>query len=99
MSLSRDIARKDVYKRQGKAINGGFGLILDGSERIDNIIKDAMLWDVMGGVARRAWARNENSITTSMEYNQTQEGLDHITLPFVPEDDLVKHVVSEALKK
>ncbi len=51
----------------GKAINGGFGLVLDGSERIDEIIKNAMLWDVMGGVARRSWARNENSVTTSIE--------------------------------
>ena len=83
----------------GKAINGGFGLVLDGSERIDNIIKDAMLWDVMGGVARRAWARNENSITTSIEYNKTQEGKDHITLPFIPKEELVKNAVEKALKK
>ncbi len=34
----------------GKAINGGFGLVLDGSQRIDNVIKSAMMWDVMGGV-------------------------------------------------
>ena len=54
----------------GKAINGGFGLVLDGSERVDEIIKSAMPWDVMGGVARRAWARNENSIKTCIEYNQ-----------------------------
>jgi urocanate hydratase len=83
----------------GKAINGGFGLVLDGSERIDNIIRDAMLWDVMGGVARRAWARNENSITTSMEYNKTQAGQDHITLPFIPEDELVKKTVAKALSR
>jgi urocanate hydratase len=36
----------------GKAINGGFGLVLDGSERVDEIIKSAMSWDVIGGVAR-----------------------------------------------
>ena len=53
----------------GKAINGGFGLVLDGSERVDEIIRNAMFWDVMGGVARRAWARNENSIRTCIEYN------------------------------
>ena len=74
----------------GKAINGGFGLVLDGSERIDEIIKNAMLWDVMGGVARRSWARNENSITTSIEYNKSQEGKDHITLPFISDDDLIR---------
>jgi len=81
----------------GKAINGGFGLVLDGSERIDEIIKEAMLWDVMGGVARRSWARNENSITTSIEYNKSQEGKDHITLPFIPDADLIKETVKKFL--
>lgn len=81
----------------GKAINGGFGLVLDGSERVDSIIQDAMLWDVMGGVARRSWARNENSIITSMEYNKTQAGKDHITLPFIPDESLIKRTVANAL--
>ncbi len=71
--------------------------MLDGSERIDEIIKNAMLWDVMGGVARRSWARNENSITTSIEYNKSQEGKDHITLPFIPDDDLIKDTVKKFL--
>ena len=66
----------------GKAINGGFGLVLDGSDRVDNVIKQAIPWDVMGGVARRAWARNENSIETSIAYNEMRRGSDHITLPF-----------------
>lgn len=48
----------------GKSINGGFGSVPDGSHRADEIIKSAMLWDVMGGVARRSRARNENSIET-----------------------------------
>ena len=43
----------------GRAVNGGFGLVLDGSFRVDEIIRSAMSWDVMGGVARRTWARNE----------------------------------------
>jgi len=81
----------------GKAINGGFGLVLDGSERIDEIIQESMLWDVMGGVARRSWARNENSITTSMEYNKTQAGKDHITLPFIPDEDLIRKTVKKVL--
>ena len=38
----------------GKAVNGGFGLVLDGSQRVDAIIRQAMPWDVLGGVARRA---------------------------------------------
>ncbi len=83
----------------GKSINGGFGMVLDGSERVDNILKSAMPWDVMGGVARRAWARNENSITTSMEYNKEFAGTDHITIPFVPKEDLVKGLVEKAFTK
>ena len=80
----------------GKAINGGFGLVLDGSERVDSIIKRAIPWDVMGGVARRAWARNENSIETSIKYNELRQGADHITLPFIPDENLIKDLVAKA---
>ena len=73
----------------GKAINGGFGLVLDGSERVDNIIKRAIPWDVMSGVARRAWARNEASINTAIEYNNENKDTDHLTLPFSVDDDLI----------
>jgi urocanate hydratase len=83
----------------GKSINGGFGMVLDGSERADNILKTAMPWDVMGGVARRAWARNENSITTSMEYNKDNQKTDHITIPYIPKEELVKGLVEKAFKK
>ncbi|KPU42750.1 urocanate hydratase [Oxobacter pfennigii] len=79
----------------GKAINGGFGLVLDGSTRVDEIIKSAVVWDVMGGVARRAWARNENSITTSLEYNKNNKDTDNITLPFIPREGLVEDLVQE----
>ncbi|KJS79141.1 MAG: urocanate hydratase [Desulfotomaculum sp. BICA1-6] len=82
----------------GKAINGGFGLVLDGTARVDNIIKSAMLWDVMGGVARRSWARNDNSITTSMEFNRNFAGSGHITLPYLADDELVDRLVARALK-
>ncbi len=81
----------------GKSINGGFGCVLDGSERIDTILKNAMPWDVMGGVARRAWARNENAITTSMEYNKVMEGQDHITLPYIVSDEL-ERIITEEIK-
>ena len=83
----------------GKAINGGFGLVLDGSRRVDQIIKRAIPWDVMGGVARRAWARNENSIETSIAYNKTRKGKDHITLPYLPDENLVKELVNAKFDK
>ena len=83
----------------GNAINGGFGLVLDGSKRIDAVIQQAIPWDVMGGVARRAWARNENSIETSINYNQTRPDTDHITLPFIADDRMVEDQVSKAFAK
>ena len=83
----------------GKAINGGFGLVLDGSERVDNVIKSAILWDVMGGVARRSWARNQHSIETSIEFNGNYQGAGHITLPFLPKQELVDHLVEKMFKK
>jgi len=83
----------------GKSINGGFGMVLDGSDRAAKIIKSAMMWDVMGGVARRSWARNENSIKVSKEYNKKYEGEGHITLPMIPDEELIKTVVKEALKR
>ncbi|KXZ40209.1 urocanate hydratase [Alkalithermobacter thermoalcaliphilus JW-YL-7 = DSM 7308] len=82
----------------GKSINGGFGMVLDGSERVDEILKRAMPWDTMCGVSRRAWARNENSITTCMEYNEMNKGKDHITLPYIASDSLVSDLVDKALE-
>jgi urocanate hydratase len=81
----------------GRAINGGFGLVLDGSKLVDELITSAISWDVMGGIARRAWARNENSIMVGMKHNQENRGGDHITIPFVANDELVERVVQETL--
>ena len=83
----------------GKSINGGFGMVLDGSDRAAETIAYAMMWDVMGGVARRSWARNENSIAVSAEYNQNYSGQGHITLPMIPSDDLVDAAVGKVFKK
>jgi urocanate hydratase len=80
----------------GKAINGGFGLVLDGSERVDAIIRRAIPWDVMGGVARRAWARNEASIETCVQYNELRQGSDHITLPYLADEGVLAELVREA---
>ncbi len=76
----------------GKSINGGFGLLLDGSEKTDEKIKMAIPWDVMGGVARRAWARNQNSISTCMEYNQCSSS-DHITLPYIADEEKIRKLI------
>ena len=44
--------------------------MLDGSERVDNVVKKGLSWDVMGGVARRNWARNKNAIETAARWNE-----------------------------
>lgn len=82
----------------GKSINGGFGMVLDGSSRVDDILMRSIPWDTMVGVARRAWARNENAMSTSAEYNKIRTE-DHITIPFVADADLVKNLVSKTYKK
>eukprot|EP01001_Neometanema_parovale_P013402 NODE_9782_length_626_cov_70.884692_g9514_i0.p1 GENE.NODE_9782_length_626_cov_70.884692_g9514_i0~~NODE_9782_length_626_cov_70.884692_g9514_i0.p1 ORF type:complete len:123 (+),score=26.49 NODE_9782_length_626_cov_70.884692_g9514_i0:105-473(+) len=83
----------------GKSINGGYGMVLDGSTKVDNILTSAILWDVMGGVARRSWARNPHSIETCEEYNKQRAGNDMITMPTVADDTMVKDLVEQALKK
>ena len=82
-----------------KAINGGFGLVLDGSERIDKIIDRAIAWDVLVGVARRSWARNSGAMEVAREVNENQKGDYHITLPYVPDEDLVVETVAKVFKK
>ena len=82
----------------GKAINGGFGLLLDGSERVDEILRSAMMWDVMGGVARRNWARNDHAVETSVAYNKHYAGKGHITIPFIADDALVDETVDKFVK-
>jgi urocanate hydratase len=83
----------------GKAINGGFGLVLDGSDRVDTIIRLALDWDVMGGVARRAWARNENAIETVIKWNKRLGNKGQISLPYMPKKGLVEELVEKTLSK
>jgi len=77
----------------GKAINGGFGMVCDGSERVDEILRSAMLWDVMGGVARRSWARNPNAMATAEEFNRTHGADYHITMPNLVDDSIVEEAL------
>ena len=76
----------------GKSINGGFGLVLDGSEMVDEIIDLSLTWDVMSGVARRNWARNDHAIEVSKEFNEDNE-FGHITLPYLVKDELIDNAV------
>ena len=81
----------------GKAINGGFGMVCDGSLRVDEILRSSMLWDVMGGVARRSWARNPHAMETSGAFNESHSEGYHITMPYLADDELIKKTIKEAL--
>ena len=83
----------------GKCINGGFGLLLDGSERTDEIIRSAMMWDVLNGVARRAWARNPNAMEVIRDVNRRYPEDYHVTLPYSAEDEAVERAVEELFEK
>jgi urocanate hydratase len=80
----------------GKAINGGFGMVCDGSERADEILCSAMLWDVMGGVARRSWARNPNAMGVVSEFNRSHADEYHITEPYLVDEKLLAEVLSQS---
>ena len=77
----------------GKAINGGFGMVLDGSERVDTILRRAMLWDVMGGVARRSWARNENAMSTVKDWNNNGPEGFCITEPVIADAEKLRELL------
>lgn len=77
----------------GKSINGGFGMVLDGSERVDRILKQAMVWDVMGGVARRAWARNENALDTCRKFNEENQGKQCVTIPYTADMAMINSII------
>lgn len=78
----------------GEVINGGFGMVIDGSDDSRRHIDNMMLWDVDNGIARRSWARNKGALFTAQRAMQANPDL-LITLPHIADDDLVK----EALKK
>ena len=78
----------------GKAINGGFGLVLDGSSEVDAIIRSGITWDVMGGVARRSWAGNPNAMEVAARHNLDNSQGDQITLPWMADADLVRRTVA-----
>jgi len=73
----------------GNAVNGGFGLVLDGSKRVDRIIRSAMSWDVMVGVARRSWAGNPNAMGTAEAFNRKNVSTDWITMPYVADEEMI----------
>ncbi len=82
----------------GRASNGGNAILLDGSEKAAEIIRKGLSWDVMGGVARRSWARNENAISTAVKWNEKNSSTGQITVPFLPAEKLVESLVKDVFK-
>lgn len=76
----------------GEVINGGFGLVLDGSEDAARKLRNMLYFDVNNGIARRAWAGNEHSLTTIQLENQSFSGL-QATLPYPVDKNLLNHIV------
>lgn len=76
----------------GEVINGGFGMVIDGSEESDRHIRQMLLWDVNNGIARRSWARNEGAIAAiRREMERTPEL--KVTLPNFADDNLIKNAL------
>ncbi len=73
----------------GEVINGGFGMVLDGSEDSERRLKSMLFWDVNNGIARRSWARNKEAIFAAKREMDRTEGL-IITLPNFAEDAIVQ---------
>lgn len=78
----------------GEVINGGFGMVLDGSADSDRRLKSMLLWDVNNGIARRAWARNPNAVW-SIEQEMKRTPLLKVTLPNEADDDLVARTIGK----
>jgi len=72
----------------GEVINGGFGLVLDGTEDASRRLKMMLFWDVNNGIARRAWGRNTNALSTLHRTMQKYPSL-QVTLPNFVDENLL----------
>jgi urocanate hydratase len=72
----------------GEVINGGFGLVLDGSQDADRRLKQMLFWDVNNGIARRSWARNKEALFAIKREMERTPGL-KVTLPNLADDQLI----------
>ncbi|MDC1505781.1 urocanate hydratase [Winogradskyella sp.] len=75
----------------GEVINGGFGMVLDGSKEASKRLKQMLFWDVNNGISRRSWARNEGAIFAIKRAMETEPNL-KVTLPNQVDDDLFETI-------
>lgn len=76
----------------GEVINGGFGMVIDGSPEADTRIQRMLLWDVNNGIARRSWARNKGAYDTIRREMERTPGL-KVTLPNIASDELIENIL------
>ncbi len=72
----------------GEVINGGFGMLLDGSEDADRKLKSMLFWDVNNGISRRSWARNEGAVFAIKRAMEIEPNL-KVTLPNLVDENLL----------
>ncbi|HRF42048.1 MAG TPA: urocanate hydratase [Saprospiraceae bacterium] len=73
----------------GEVMNGGFGLVLDGSADSERRLQSMLFWDVNNGIARRSWARNEGAMHTAQRAMEMEPNL-RITMPYLVEDEVLE---------
>ena len=73
----------------GEVINGGFGMVLDGSKEAESRLESMLFWDVNNGIARRSWARNPGAVFAAKRSMENTPGL-KVTLPNFVDDELLK---------
>ena len=76
----------------GEVINGGFGMLLDGSPEAERRLRSMLLWDVNNGIARRSWARNGEAIFAIRREMERTPGL-VVTMPSIADDKLISEVL------
>lgn len=76
----------------GEAINGGFGLILDGTDECQNRLRMMLNWDVTNGIARRSWARNKEAMFTLRREMERTPGL-KVTVPYIADDSIIEKAI------
>lgn len=76
----------------GEVINGGFGMVIDGSDDADRRIRNMLLWDVNNGIARRSWARNKGAYDAIRREMERTPGL-QVTLPNFVDDTLISTLI------
>lgn len=78
----------------GEVINGGFGMVIDGSEDSRRHICEMLFWDVNNGIARRSWARNEGAMHSIRREMERTPGL-QVTMPNIADEDIVKAAIQK----